>query len=329
MWRSIIEVIREHQSFVVTTHMHPDGDGVGAAAALIELLRLQEKDVRFVCDSPLSKKFLFLDAYQTFCSFEDLERQQFSPEVLIVLDTNRKERIGRVASLLERPGLISICIDHHRPSQFAFDHMAINPEACAAGALIYTLFKSSGYPLNHQAAKGIYTSIFCDTGRFSYSSTSRKAHKIADECMKLGVQPEEIYRAVFQQVKVSEIQMIAEALSQLELLAEGQLAFVTLRKGTVDHSLNLETLDLEYFHEFMKLIGPVACIAVFRQLEDGRVRVSIRSKGELNVQSVAQSLGGGGHAQAAGVTLHRSLGEAKKCIRERLFSVLSFSVYTE
>lgn len=322
MWREIIEVIRQHQHFLVTTHVNPDGDGIGAACALIELLRLQGKNVKLIYDSPIPEKFHFLDFHGTFNNF-DPNADYAEVEVLIILDTYRRERIGRVAKLLDRKNVISLCIDHHRPSDTSVDHMAIDPNACAVGTMVYTLFKSSGYPLNQRAATGIYTSILCDTGRFCHATTSRKAHKIADECIRLGVFPETIYRQIFQQVSFNEMQMISQALSSMEQHLDSRVVFITLES---DKHPQLSELDLEYLHEFIKLLKPVDCIAVFRDLGNGKIRISLRSKGEYDVQTVAKTLGGGGHAQAAGATCDGPIAKLKSQVRTLLYQFLYQSV---
>jgi len=144
-----------------------------------------EKKVRFVCDSPIPSKFSFLDCHHLFESYQE-GRNYKDFEVVVVLDTHKKERIGRLASLTNE--LLTICIDHHLAIDPIFTpyHM-IDPKACCVGAMIYTLYKECGFELDINAASGIYASVLCDTGRFCYSSTSRKAHKIADECIKIGV----------------------------------------------------------------------------------------------------------------------------------------------
>lgn len=314
MWREINAIINDHQHFVVTTHVNPDGDGIGAACALIELLRLQNKEVRLVCDSPIPEKFHFLDFHGVFesydenCGYEDVE-------VLIVLDTQRRKRIGRLAELLRRDKVTSICIDHHQPAETFTQYVAIDSNACAVGALVYTLFKASGFPLNREAATGIYASILCDTGRFCYASTTRKAHKIADECIKLGVNPTELYSKLFQQLSIDETELFADALRSMEYFYDKKVVFLTLRSEAYsDKSLSLAHMDLEYVHEFAKMIRDVECVALFRELGPKQVRLSIRSKAEHDMQLLVKDLGGGGHAAAAGVHMDLSLDFAKEKI---------------
>jgi len=311
MWREIKKLIQSHQRFVLTTHEHPDGDGIGAACALAELLLLMGKHVRLVCEGPLPKKFSFLDSrnlYQEFDPSMDFHEE----EVLIVLDTHRQDRIGRIAALASE--MVSVCIDHHPVTDTFTSFVAIDPHACSVGAMIYTLFKESGFDLNIAAATGIYASIIWDTGRFSYSSTDRKAHKIADECIKLGVDADLMHSRLFQHIPIWEVKVFGRALQRMETPLDGRVAIQEiLREDYEDLRIpNIEHVDFGYIHEFNKLIEKVECAALFLELSDDRVRISLRSQSDLDVASIARAFGGGGHCKAAGALWKGLLSEAKQ-----------------
>lgn len=314
MWRDIKKIIQTNQNFLLTTHLNPDGDGIGAACALIELLMKMDKKVKFVCDSPIPSKFSFLDYHKTHEEFNPSDAYA-DCQVLIVLDTHRKERIGRLAQLIDRPSVTTICIDHHEVAKPFTQHLAIDPKACSVGAMVYTLYKESGYDLNPEAASGIYASIICDTGRFSYSSTTRKAHKIADECIKKGVDPNLMHSQLFQHVSFSQIKLFAKALQGMETYFENKVAFQYLIKKEIERAegvpIDLENIDLEYLHDFNHLIEDIQCFVLFRDLGNQRIRVSLRSRIDLDVSHLVLSLGGGGHANAAGLTWNGPLEEIK------------------
>jgi phosphoesterase RecJ-like protein len=321
MWRDIKKIIQSHHSFLLTTHVNPDGDGIGAACALTELLLHLGKQVRFVCDSPIPEKFSFLDYHKTH-EIYDTNKNYRDVEVLIVLDTHKRERIGRLAQLIDDPSIVTLCIDHHEVAEPFTHHLAIDSKACSAGAMVYTLYKESGFDLNLRAANGIYSSIICDTGRFSYSSTSRKAHKIAYECIKLGVDPDLMHTQLFQHISLAQTKLFAIALLSMEFYLDNQVAVQQLSKKACSH-LNeyvsdLENIDLEYIHDFNHLIEGVRCFILFRELGDGRIRVSIRSCTDLDISHLVHILGGGGHAHAAGLLWKGSLQEIKARILELL-----------
>jgi bifunctional oligoribonuclease and PAP phosphatase NrnA len=321
MWRDIKKIIQNHHNFLLTTHVNPDGDGIGAACALTELLFQMGKNVHFVCDSPIPRKFAFLDYHSTHEVYDP--NSDFSEiQVVIVLDTHKKARIGRVSQILEQPGVIAICIDHHEVTESFTPYLAVDLKACSVGAMVYTLYKESGFDLNLQAATGIYASVICDTGRFSYSSTSRKAHKIADECMKLGVDPDLMYSRLFQHVSLAEIKVFARALQGMETYLDNKVIIQQIRREDYENMsagvLDIEHIDLEYIHDFNNLIEDVQCFVLLRELADDHVRVSMRSKTDLDISLVMKALGGGGHPHAAGVSWKGSLEEVKNRILDLL-----------
>ena len=315
MWRDVKKIIQKHQNFLLTTHVSPDGDGIGAACALTELLLMQGKQVRFVCDSHIPEKFAFLnyrgvhEVYDPVKGYEDVE-------VMMVLDTHRRDRIGRLESFIDRPGVVTVCIDHHKPQEAFTSHFVIHEHACSVGAMVYTLFKESGFDLNFEAATGIYTSVICDTGRFSYSSTDRKAHKIAEECMRKGVDPDEMFSRLFQHVPIFQVKMFAKALQNMETHLDDRVVIQEIRREDCqdmsENGCDLESADLEYIHEFNKLIEDVECVILLRELENEEVRISLRSKSDLDIVQIVKTMGGGGHSKAAGASWKGSLEEVKE-----------------
>lgn len=313
MWREIKQIIQASHHFLLTTHVNPDGDGIGAACALTELLLQMGKCVRFVCDSPIPSKFDFLD-YHAVQEIYDPQADYGEAQVLVILDTHKKERIGRLSHLIDRPGLVTVCIDHHEVEHPFTPYLAIDPKACSVGAMVYALYKETKCQLNLRAATGIYTSIICDTGRFCYSSTSCKAHEIADECIKLGVDPDLMYSRLFQHVTLEEIKIFAVALQGMETYLDNRVAIQYIRKKDCEGSIDLEHADLEYIHDFNNLIEDVQCVVLLRELDHNRTRVSMRSKTDIDVSQIVRSLGGGGHANAAGLTWEGSVDDVKQYI---------------
>lgn len=311
MWKAIKDIIHQYHHFVITTHVYPDGDGIGAASALADLLIQQKKNAKVVYDAPIPQKFQFLNFKQNHEVYDPTKDWSWV-EVVVVLDTHHRERIGRLSALLDQPNVVAVCIDHHTITSVPFTpHTVIHPQSCSVGAMVYTLIKESGYPLTLEAATGVYTSIVCDTGRFSYPSTTRKAHKIADECIKMGVSPDRVHRAIYQQVPLEQMQAFAKALQGLEVHFDQRLVFQVLQHTDYPGHDELEHLDLEYVHEFLKQILNVECAILFRVLPEGMIRISSRSKTFVDVGLLMKSLGGGGHARAAGSGWKGSIEEAK------------------
>lgn len=310
MWRNTKRIIEQNQRFLLTTHLDPDADGIGSAVALAELLIEMGKDVRLVCDSRLPGTLAFLDPRCLFESF-DPNLDYSDCEVLMVLDTNHLARIGRVADLARSGKFSVVCIDHHMPTTPFTDQTVVDPDACSVGAMIYTLFKESGHALNLTAANGIYASIVCDTGRFSYASTSRKAHKLADECLRIGVDPDQIHVRMFQQIPVTHWRVFGRALQRMETYLDGRLVVQIIAYEDY-RDLGVDPSELDFINEVNKSIKGAECSLFLRELADGSVRISARGSATVDVERPMRALGGGGHTRAAGVALPGPLMVAKE-----------------
>lgn len=314
MWKQIEPIISGAEKVVITTHVNPDGDGVGAACALVELLKQRGKEVRFICDSPIPEKFRFLDFHNTFEEYSE-EGLGEALDVLIVLDTHRKDRIGRLQGYITENKVDVVCIDHHSPSELFTPYTVIDASSCSVGAMIYHYFQFLGHPINLNAAQGIYSSLLCDTGRFSYSSTNREAYQIAEHCIQIGVHPQQMYSRLFQQVPIEEAKLFAEVLGSSLSFLGGQLHILKIGADTIDkYSISherLENLDFEFMLEFVKTIKGSRGVALLREIPGGKVRVSLRSKKEWDVSLISQKVGGGGHSKAAGATIEGTLDEVE------------------
>ncbi len=317
MWHETKKILQEHQNFILTTHVNPDGDGLGAACALTEFLLQRGKKVRFVCDSPLPRKFAFLDYHGLFEAY-DPKGDYSQMEVLIALDAHKRERLGALARFIDIPGVVSLCIDHHEIEIPCTTHCVMDPKACSAGAMIYSLLCECDFQFNLEAATGIYASVICDTGRFCYSSTSLQAHHIAEECMKVGVDPDLMYARLFQHVSLAEARLFAHVLLAMETYHDDQVVIQQISSDDYAkmniNGVDLEHIDFEYIHDFNHMIEGVRCFVLLREIDGGHVRVSLRSKRNLDMSSMVHQLGGGGHANAAGILWRGSLLEIKQKI---------------
>lgn len=323
MWREIESIISRNKNFLLTTHVNPDGDGVGSACALLELLLALGKKARFICDSPIPAKLAFLDYHRLMSVYPDHLDEKI--DVLIVLDTHKKERIGRLNEVSENPDVTTIWIDHHPIlSKIPFPAL-VDPHSCAVGAMIFQLFEHFNLPLNQRAAAGIYTSIVCDTGRFSYSSTCRAAHKIAEECIRIGVDPDVMFSRLFRHVSLSQMKVFASALHRMETYLDDRVVIQQIYledwKNLGGDALELEHMDLDYIHDFNKTIEDVDCTVLLRELPNRQVRISIRCNTDMDVGQLLGSLGGGGHSRAAGVTWNGTISEVKTRILELIGSL--------
>lgn len=314
MWKEVKKLIRENSSFLLTSHINPDGDGLGSAAFLLELLLSLGKKARFVSPNAVPEKFTFLDKNHLFEEYD--EQQDYHEQVLIVLDAHSLDRIGPIAKIVNnKPKIKTLAIDHHPISHPFAKLNVIDDRACSVGAMLYTLAKEFGYEPSLEAAQGLYTSVICDTGRFSYSCTNRKAHKIADECIKLGVDPDFMYSQLFQKVSLAEFNVFKKAIQRMKLYFDDTvIVHKILLEDYQDTGVNLH--DLDYIHDFNKALENIECIIVLSELSPSQTRISLRSNGYLDTGSLMRELGGGGHSKAAGVSLQVGIEQAQQIVLE-------------
>jgi bifunctional oligoribonuclease and PAP phosphatase NrnA len=277
----------------------------------MELLLFLGKEVVFVSPSMIPEKFQFLDFHNFFQVYE--ENKDYPCDIFFLLDAHSKERMGKLSSVLDKQNCKTIAVDHHPLTETFADVNVIDDKACSAGSMIFILCKEFGFDLTLEAATGLYCSVICDTGRFSYASTNRKAHKIADDCIKAGVDPDAMYVRLFQKVSLAEFNTFKKAMQRMELYFADRVIIHTILLCDYENA-GVAIQDLDYIHEFNKSIENIECVVVLSELSSKQTRLSLRSNGYLDTGSLMRVLGGGGHSKAAGVTLQKPIEEAKKIV---------------
>lgn len=311
MWKACKDVIHQKERFAILTHVNPDGDALGSSVAFAELLKLLGKEGVIVLDAPAPKKFDFLSNYHTLNEF-DPKLLKESWDAIVVLDLNRPDRLGRCEAFLELKGPEHLCIDHHALVKEPFtENLVLDATASSVGAMLYSLYRELGLELSDVAAMSLYVSVLSDTGGFATSTTDRKSHKIADECLKQGVSPSAIYEQLFQQLPLEDMKLCAQVLARTESYYEGQLVLEELSLEDVQ-SVPGASGDLEALQQMNRMIGGVTAVAILKQLAADEWRLSIRARKDLDLGRAVSAFGGGGHSRAAGASLEGSLAEVKQ-----------------
>lgn len=324
MWQKVKSVIAAHRHFVILTHEHPDGDGLGSARALGELLAYLNKRARLVTAKPVPSRYQFLlDGMDHEVGLGEERREP--AEVTFLLDAHTRCRLGPLADLHCGSEQVTVAMDHHERRGVFADYNIIDPSACCVGVLVFRLFQIMGVPLNRQAAEGIYTSLLCDTGRFSHSLEDGRAFQVADACIQAGADPQVLFKRLFQQISLSQMRLFARAMANTQSYCDQRVLIQEIRQEDLRElqmAAEVDDLDVDYMHDYNKAIQGVDCIILLLELPHGRVRVSVRGKQELNLGQLMGQLGGGGHPKAAGVIWQGSVAE----IKERLLQLLAPSM---
>jgi phosphoesterase RecJ-like protein len=299
----------------LTTHVNPDGDGLGSEAGLAHLLRARGLDVFITNPTPTPPRFKFL-----FDDLPGVDRTQEAikeirrADLLIVLDIADLGRLGMLAESVRDRGVPVACIDHHvSPGSLPAGPRYVDPSAAATGELIYELAAGNGWSISQQAARGLYVAILTDTGGFRFSNTQPRTLRVAAELLETGLDPESIYLDVYARAPEGRPRLFAEALQTLVVEPDVGLAWVTVPSGAIER-LGVSSDDLDGVVEFPRSIEGVRMALLFREVSQGRIKVSLRSVGSVDVAAFAKQFGGGGHTKAAGLALPGAMADVQHTV---------------
>jgi phosphoesterase RecJ-like protein len=321
---AFMDFVGRHQHFLLTTHVNPDGDGLGSEAAMAMWLRARGKDVRVLNDSVVPTAFVFLTRFQPMEVFEpELAETLFAQaDALVVLDTSNRQRIGRLSPLLDRHAIPIAVVDHH-VSHSGFGKVnVIEPEASATGEIVYDLIRDSGGALTPEIAEALYVALMTDTGSFRFSNTDSHAHRMAADLLQRGLDPQKLHAQVHSHASAARLRFFGEVLSGLEMLEDGRLVVLEAAPEQFQKH-GLQGSDTEGLVDMPRNILGVDAVALFSEVEPGKVKVSLRSTGRIAIDQVASRLGGGGHPHAAGVLLRGNRAEARARILPALSRLLN------
>lgn len=305
-------LVRDKQRFVLSTHVNPDGDGLGSEIALALWLKERGKDVTIFNDGKVPGNFDWLAEHFPVESFtpERAEQVFATADVLVVLDMQNKDRLGRVAPYVDRPGLTIAILDHH-VGDAAFGHVnVVVPEKAATGELIYDLIRREPGRLSRPMAEALYTALVTDTGSFRHSNTDSDVHTMAAELMSLGIEGALIQSRIHQHRHVDRLRFIGHLLQELRSTDDGSIAWFEVTPELFAR-YRVDGTDTEGLVDFPRTVPGVEAVLLLTDLGDGTVKASLRSSGRLDVNAVARALGGGGHRFAAGATVAGTMAEAR------------------
>lgn len=297
--------------------MNADGDGAGSEVAMASFL--VRRGVRAAIVNPTSwpQPYAFLlegvEAVEALDPTSlDGERALERADLFLVLDTSEAGRLGKVYEFVRgRPIAV---IDHHPENPDPLGDPGVrDPTACATGELVLDLFDVAGETPTRREAEAIYVAVATDTGSFRFSNTTPRTHRIAARLLEAGVDPEAMYRRLYATYTPGRLQLVREALGSLEVDPELPIAWIALSLQQV-HASGADRDDMEGVVEYARRLAGIEVALLIREIGSGRVKVSLRSNGPVNVAELARGLGGGGHDKAAGAVLEGSLAGATERI---------------
>jgi len=305
----IAAVLSPGRRVALTTHVNADGDGVGSEVALWHLLTARGLQTAIANPTSIPERFHFLVPRGADHS-ERAEREIESADVVIVLDISDTSRLGDLARSIRHSHSVA-CIDHHvSGGSLPSGPRLVAPEAAATAELVFDFASALEWPLSPEAARALYVGILTDTGAFRFANTTPRVLHVAGALLERGVEPESIYESVYASAPEGRVRLMTEVLQTLVVEGERGLAWVTVPPDAL-HRHGTTADDLDGIVEYPRSIAGVRLALLFRQLANGRVKVSFRSLGDVDVAELAHRFGGGGHRKAAGASLDGTLAEAQ------------------
>ncbi len=294
--------------FVVTSHARPDGDAIGSVLACCLVLRSMGKHADVVLSDSVPVLYRPLPMSESVIQ-SDTVNGRFDAAIVLECDSIQRTRLKG----LEDRFLINI--DHHLSGK-PFAHVNwIDPSACATAELVYRLARAAGVAITPEIATCLYTAVLTDTGSFAYAGTNEHTFELAKELVHYGADPVRIAQNVYFSAPTSKMRLLGAALSNLH--REGALAWMFVTREELDRAGALDE-DAEGLVNYALGIAGVEVAVFFRELADRRFRVSLRSKGAVNVAGIAEGFGGGGHACASGCSVDGPLSVASERVLAQL-----------
>jgi len=300
MLEDVLRQIEQRERFVLTSHARPDGDAVGSALACSQVLRAMGKQADVVLHDGVPRIYRSLPfADQVVQS----SRVSGSYQAAIILECDSIHRT-RLEGLEDR---FLISIDHHISGR-PFAHVNwIDPHAVATAEMVYRLGREASVKFSPEMATCLYTALMTDTGSFMFQGTNENTFALARELVLAGANPAHCAQGIYFAHSPAKIRLLGEALRNLKL--EGEIAYVWVTQEQMERCGAKEE-DCEGLVNYVLSIGGVQVAVFFRELAEGRYRVSLRSKGKLDVARVAERFGGGGHECASGCSVNGPLDNA-------------------
>lgn len=300
-------IINRFQNFLITTHVNPDGDGLGCEVALLHFLRKLGKNAVVMNVSETPGNYKFLDPENEFIVFSENEKSHIekilNADAIFICDMNQSHRLKTMEKYILQSKAIKIIIDHHLEAQDFADYYLIDIDSPASGEICYRLIKSfDDVEIDKQIAIGLYTAIMTDTGSFRFPRTDSETHRIVAELLDAGVDPTEIYDKVYEQSSLGRIKLLGRCLSELETRYEGRLGYIVVTQKMLN-DYGVKEWETDGFVQSILSVGGIKIAIFILELKDG-VKLSFRSKGEIPINELAKEFGGNGHKNAAGARLY-------------------------
>ncbi len=313
--KKIIDIIRSGRRFLITSHVRLDGDAIGSELALYLILRDMGKEASVYNRDATPQMYRFLPGSDQIINSMDTGKIF---DAVFILDCSDIDRVGEEAPRVGASRNI-INIDHHISNGSFGDLSLLDPAASSTGELVYRLMRELGVNITKDVAINLYTAILTDTGAFRYSNTDRRTLRIASELVAKGANPWWISQKVYENHPAQKMKLLAKALDTMAFFWDRKIAVIHVTKKMLEEAGALWEYT-EGFVEFPRSIEGVEVAAFISEIGDRFFKVSLRSRGNIDVESIAGAFGGGGHHNAAACRITGDLEAVRKQLVEAVIS---------
>lgn len=302
-----LSFIQGGDDYLVVSHVQPDGDAISSTSAVAWLLSKLGKRAVLINESIVPSKLDYLPEAKAIIHYKQQPPGRKFKRIIAV-DCADFRRIGEVSDLFEEPYEL-LNIDHHPTNDGYGTVNVVRPDAAATVEILYDLIRRAGVPLDLDAATAIYTGLLTDTGGFRYSNTSPRVMEIAANLLAVGVSGHRLADHLLERMTVPQLKMLRLGLNRLQFSADNRICWLHIESSDMDE-IGAVSEDLEGLVNYALNIEGVEVGILFKGMEDGEVKASMRSAGKVDVAAIAKRFGGGGHTRASGCRLDGPLAEA-------------------
>jgi len=292
-----VGAIRDAPDVALACHVSPDGDALGSMLGLFHVLRSAGTN----CVASFPTPFVVAPHYRELPGLDRLTPPHDFPSEPAVMVTFDCGALGRLGDLEQsaKSATELVVIDHHISNDRYGSINVVDPDAAASGSLVYRLVRMLGLPLDRDAAVCLYAALVCDTGRFQYDTTTPAVFSMARELVQHDVPVSRLSRTLFEEHRFAYLKLLGDALNSAHLVPERRFVWTAVTQSDLaKHQVTIE--EVEGLIDILRRTAEAEVTCVLKEEADGTVRVSLRSLGEVDVRSIAEAEGGGGHRFAAG-----------------------------
>ncbi|MFH1855621.1 MAG: bifunctional oligoribonuclease/PAP phosphatase NrnA [Candidatus Omnitrophota bacterium] len=308
----IKEALEKYNKFLIVAHKKPEGDAIGSMMGMYLLLKKLNKE------AVMANADVFPDNLDCikFAEIKQLnEINKFGYEAVIVLDCADENRTGSIKSLLKGKPVINI--DHHISNTKFADINWIDGQTSSVAEMLYHLFKKMQVPFDIKSALSLYVGIMTDTGSFKFSNTSPQTLKICAELLEFGIKSEEVYNSIYNRRSVEVMRLLGLSLADLKTDKSRRICWISVTPQILKKT-GVKISECDDFIDFVKMVKTAEVAAIFYYLNKDKTKISLRSKGKIDVNEIAFFFGGGGHKLASGAEINASLEKSEKMVIERI-----------